>query len=136
MHANLDVYLSPCQLGITLASLGLGRIGEPAFADLLALSFVLVGIQDQATITGTAFVVALLTISCLHIVIGELAPKSMAIRMPEPVSLWTAIPLYLFYWCMFPLIWGLNKSASCCCVSSTSTSPHTPRSAIASKKSN
>lgn len=111
VHADLDVYLSACQLGITLASLGLGWIGEPAFADLLEPLFSLAGVEDPAIIRGTAFFIAFLTISYLHIVIGELAPKSMAIRMPETVSLWTAIPLYVFYWCMFPLIWGLNKSA-------------------------
>jgi CBS domain containing-hemolysin-like protein len=111
IHNHLDTYLSACQLGITLASLGLGWIGEPAFARLLTPLFSWLGVVDPAFITGTAFFVAFLTISYLHIVVGELAPKSMAIRMPESVSLWTAIPLYLFYWCMFPLIWALNHSA-------------------------
>lgn len=111
VHRNLDAYLSACQLGITAASLGLGWIGEPAFADLLEPLFAWVGIDDPDIITGTAFFIAFMTISYLHIVIGEQAPKSMAIRRPEAISLWTAIPLFLFYWCMFPLIWGLNHSA-------------------------
>jgi CBS domain containing-hemolysin-like protein len=51
-------------------------------------------------------------ISFLHIVVGELAPKSMAIRMPEKVSLWTAPALYAFYWLMYPVIWVLNSSAN------------------------
>src|SRR5262245_19382690 len=111
IHNHLDTYLSACQLGITLASLGLGWIGEPAFARLLATLLSWLGIVDPEVVTGTAFFVAFLTISYLHIVIGELATKSMAIRRPESVSLWTAIPLYVFYWCMFPLIWTLNHSA-------------------------
>lgn len=111
VHGNLDTYLSACQLGITLASLGLGWIGEPAFAVLLEPLFRLVGVEDPEVVTGTSFFVAFMTISYLHIVVGELAPKSLAIRKPESVSLWTAIPLYVFYWCMFPAIWGLNRSA-------------------------
>jgi CBS domain containing-hemolysin-like protein len=111
VHANLDSYLSACQLGITLASLGLGWIGEPAFARLVEPFFFWAGLEDPEVIRGTAFFVAFLTISYLHIVVGELAPKSMAIRRPESVSLGTAIPLFLFYWGMYPFIWALNHSA-------------------------
>jgi CBS domain containing-hemolysin-like protein len=111
VHRNLDGYLSACQLGITLASLGLGWIGEPAFADLLEPLFSGLGISSPQTVSTISFPIAFMTLSYLHIVVGELAPKSMAIRKPESVSLWTAIPLYLFYWCMFPVIWGLNRSA-------------------------
>ena len=111
VHRNLDAYLSACQLGITLASLGLGWIGEPAFADLLEPLFSRIGISSPRTISTISFLVAFMTLSYLHIVVGELAPKSLAIRKPVSVSLWTAIPLYLFYWCMFPVIWGLNHSA-------------------------
>jgi len=112
VHRNLDAYLSACQLGITLASLGLGWIGEPAFADLLEPLFTNLGITDPRVVHGMAFFFAFLTISYLHIVIGELAPKSMAIRMSERVGLWTAAPLYLFYWVMYPMIWVLNHSAA------------------------
>src|SRR5690606_33839713 len=92
VRTHLDEYLSACQLGITLASLGLGWIGEPAFARLVEPLLGLAGFTDPQVVHGVAFVAAFATISYLHIVIGELAPKSLAIRQPEPVSLWTAIP--------------------------------------------
>ena len=112
VHQNLDTYLSACQLGITLASLGLGWIGEPAFARLLHPVFSLVGIDSAELIHGISFFFAFFVISFLHIVVGELAPKSMAIRMPERVSLWTAPALYAFYWSMYPAIWTLNFSSN------------------------
>jgi len=112
VHQDLDAYLSACQLGITLASLGLGWIGEPAFADLLRPLLETVGIDNDRLIHATAFFVAFFIISYLHIVVGELAPKSMAIRRSEQVGVWTALPLYAFYWLMFPAIWVLNHSAN------------------------
>ena len=112
VHKNLDAYLSACQLGITLASLGLGWIGEPAFARLLEPVFSAIGIDDPKIVHGIAFFIAFVTISFLHIVVGELAPKSMAIRNPETIALWTAPPLYGFYWLMYPAIWFLNHSAT------------------------
>lgn len=112
VHNHLDAYLSACQLGITLASLGLGWIGEPAFARVLEPLLMQVGVESAKLVHGISFFFAFFVISFLHIVIGELAPKSMAIRMPERVSLWTAPALYLFYWAMFPVIWVLNNSAN------------------------
>jgi CBS domain containing-hemolysin-like protein len=112
VHARLDAYLSACQLGITLASLGLGWVGEPAFAALLEPAFALVGITAPQLIHGISFVFAFGVISFLHIVVGELAPKSLAIRIPEAVGLWSALPLYGFYWAMYPAIWVLNASAN------------------------
>lgn len=112
VHSQLDAYLSACQLGITLASLGLGWIGEPAFAHLLEPVFAWFDIGDEKIVTGVSFAFAFLTISYLHIVVGELAPKSMAIRTAETVGLWTAPPLWAFYWLMFPLIYVLNASAN------------------------
>lgn len=112
VHRNLDAYLSACQLGITLASLGLGWIGEPAFADLLRPMLVSTGIEREAVISAIAFSVAFFIISYLHIVVGELAPKSMAIRRSEAVGTWTAAPLYAFYWLMYPVIWVLNHSSN------------------------
>lgn len=112
VHGQLDAYLSACQLGITLASLGLGWIGEPAFARLLEPLFALAGVQNPELIHGVSFVFAFFVISFLHIVAGELAPKSMAIRNPEKVGLWSAIPLYGFYWLMYPLIYILNASSN------------------------
>ncbi len=112
VHSQLDAYLSACQLGITLASLGLGWVGEPAFANLLEPVFSLVGVTSPQIIHGVSFVVAFSVISFLHIVVGELAPKSLAIRVPEAVGLWSAVPLYGFYWAMYPAIWLLNASAN------------------------
>jgi CBS domain containing-hemolysin-like protein len=112
VHSQLDAYLSACQLGITLASLGLGWVGEPAFANLLEPVFGLVGVTSPQIIHGVSFVVAFSVISFLHIVVGELAPKSLAIRVPEAVGLWSAVPLYGFYWAMYPAIWLLNESAN------------------------
>ncbi len=111
VHGELDAYLSACQLGITLASLALGWIGEPAFAGLLEPLLGVLGISAPALVHGIAFAFAFLAISFLHIVVGELAPKSLAIRNPELVGLWSALPLYGFYWSMYPAIWVLNASA-------------------------
>lgn len=108
IHKNLDSYLSACQLGITLASLGLGWIGEPAFYQLLAPLFHDLGITSHRLIELISFLVAFSLLSFLHIVVGELMPKSLAIRQSEKVSLWTAPFLYGFYWIMYPAIWILN----------------------------
>ncbi|GLU33345.1 hypothetical protein Busp01_31870 [Trinickia caryophylli] len=112
VHRNLDAYLSACQLGITLASLGLGWVGEPAFADLLAPLLGYVGIASSDAVHFIAFVAAFVVVSYLHIVVGELAPKSIAIRLTEKIGLWTAAPLYIFYWVMYPAIWVLNHSSN------------------------
>ncbi|MDF2867124.1 MAG: HlyC/CorC family transporter [Gammaproteobacteria bacterium] len=112
VHAQLDAYLSACQLGITLASLGLGWIGEPAFASLLTPILKLFGVVSAQIIDLISFGVAFSIISFLHIVVGELMPKSMAIRQAERLSLWTAAPLYGFYWLMYPAIYVLNASAN------------------------
>lgn len=112
VHDQLDAYLSACQLGITLASLGLGWVGEPAFAHLLEGPLTALGMGSPTVIHSIAFVFAFAVISYLHIVLGELAPKSLAIRQPERLSLITAAPLFLFYWTMFPAIWVLNHSSN------------------------
>jgi len=112
VHAQLDVYLSACQLGITLASLGLGWIGEPAFAHLLEPLFEWLGVSSPELVHGISFLLAFSTITFLHIVVGEQAPKSLAIRRPERVAIWAAGPLYAFYWLMYPAIWALNASAN------------------------
>lgn len=112
VHAHIDAYLSACQLGITLASLGLGWVGEPAFASLLEMPLAAIGVQDPELVHTIGFIIAFSLISFLHIVVGELAPKSMAIRKPEVLSLWTAVPLYAFYWMMYPAIYLLNASAN------------------------
>lgn len=112
IHKHLDAYLSACQLGITLASLGLGWIGEPAFAHLLEPLFQLTGITSHELTVFISFFVAFSVISFLHIVLGELVPKSLAIRQSEKVSIWTAAPLFIFYWLMYPAIWILNFCAN------------------------
>lgn len=112
VHNQMDAYLSACQLGITLASLGLGWVGEPAFAHLLEPLLAAIGIDSPKLVHGIAFFSAFAIISYLHIVVGELAPKSWAIRKPELLSLWTAVPLHLFYWAMYPAIFLLNASAN------------------------
>jgi CBS domain containing-hemolysin-like protein len=112
VRTHLDAYLSACQLGITLASLGLGWIGEPAFARLIEPVLAYATITDPEVVHSIAFIFAFALISFLHIVIGELAPKSLAIRRAETVSLSTALPLYVFYWAMYPFIYVLNGAAN------------------------
>ena len=111
VHADIEAYLSACQVGITFASLGLGWIGEPAFAELLKPLLLMIGIESEKLLHGISFLVAFSTISFLHIVVGEQAPKYIAIRLPERVSIWIAIPLYAFYWGLFPAIWLLNRAS-------------------------
>jgi CBS domain containing-hemolysin-like protein len=112
VHARLDAYLSACQLGITLASLGLGWIGEPAFAELISPALSRLGIQSPELLHSIAFLIAFSVISFLHIVAGELAPKSFAIRSPEKTGLLSAPPLYGFFILMYPAIRLLNISAN------------------------
>ncbi len=112
MVRHLDAYLSSTQLGITLASLGLGWIGEPAFAWLLAPILGLFPDLSATLSHSITLTTAFLTITVLHIVLGELAPKSVAIRKPEPTALWVALPLFLFYKATFPAIWVLNHAAN------------------------
>ena len=108
---NLDAALSATQLGITLASLGLGWIGEPVFADLLRPVMGWLNIESPEVRHSISFAVGFSIITFLHIVVGELAPKSLAIQRPLPVSLWVAAPLEWFYKISFPFIWALNHTA-------------------------
>ena len=112
MVRHLDAYLSSTQLGITLASLALGWIGEPAFAWLLAPVLGLIPGLSPALSHSISLTTAFLTITVLHIVLGELAPKSVAIRKPEATSLWVALPLFAFYKATYPAIWVLNHAAN------------------------
>lgn len=108
---NLDASLSATQLGITLASLGLGWVGEPVFAALLAPVMTWLNIESAEVRHSLAFIVGFSTITFLHIVAGELAPKSMAIQKPLPTTLWVAHPLLWFYKISFPFIWALNGTS-------------------------
>jgi len=112
--SNLDAYLSAAQLGITLASLGLGWIGEPIFEDLLAPVFTALNLGDAPHETmrkSIAFVVGFTTITFLHIVAGEQAPKSFGIRQPLATALWVGYPMRFFHFVAFPFIWLLNESS-------------------------
>lgn len=107
---HMDEYLSACQLGITITALGIGWLGEPAIKSLLDPLFnkfeVGAAVSHILSIT-----IAFLIITFLHVVVGELAPKTVAIQKSESVSLLTARPLIWFYRLMFPFIWALNGSA-------------------------
>lgn len=107
--SNLDGYLSACQLGITITALGLGVIGEPAVGELLKLVFQLDNQQLAATVSH---VTAFTLITFLHVVVGELAPKTWAIQKAERISLWFSPLLIAFYKIMYPFIWLLNGSAN------------------------
>lgn len=112
MVRHLDAYLSATQLGITLASLALGWIGEPAFAWLIEPIVMRFPGATPAMVHTVSLTTAFLVITILHIVLGELAPKSVAIRMPEATSLWVSMPLYLFYKISYPAIFVLNHAAN------------------------
>ena len=111
MLAHLDAYLSASQLGITLASLALGWVGEPAFAWLLRPLLTRVG-AGEVLVHSIAATAAFLIIMILHIVVGEQAPKTLAIRKPFEASLWIVLPLHAFYRATYPAIWLLNKAAN------------------------
>lgn len=108
---HLDAYLSACQLGITLASLGLGWIGEPAIARMLEPWFRALSISPSL-VHPLSFIIGFTFITLVHIVLGELAPKSVAIRKAETVTLLVAWPLVLFRRIMSPFIWLLNGTAN------------------------
>jgi CBS domain containing-hemolysin-like protein len=109
---NLDPYLSATQLGITLASLGLGWLGEPAVAELLRPLCIWVGIHDEYLIHTLSVTVAFILISFLHIVVGEVAPKSLALARPESVSLFVALPMQAIYLIFYPALLILNRTSS------------------------
>jgi len=109
---HLDAALSATQLGITLASLGLGWVGEPFLAKRLEPLLAGWGITEAATVSSIAFAVAFAVITFLHIIFGELAPKSLAIQRAKGVTLWVAAPLLVFYYIFFPFIWTLNSLAN------------------------
>ena len=110
---SLDRYISATQLGITLASLGLGWIGEPALASLIGkvLGWLPSTVASIAT-HGIASVIAFLIITVLHIILGELVPKALALLFPEAISRWVAAPLIGFSWIMAAPIALLNGTAN------------------------
>lgn len=110
--AKLDAYLSATQLGITLASLGLGWLGEPFLARMVQPFFHLAGISSLALIHTISFALAFSIITVAHIVLGELIPKSLAIRKPVSATLMVARPLHWFYIAFGPAIALLNNTAN------------------------
>ncbi len=115
MTQNLDGYLAATQLGITLASLGLGWVGEEVMEAMLhnIMSFFGADPQTIASFSGTfAPVIAFAIITILHIVFGELAPKSIAIQRPVSTTMGIALPLHFFYLVFRPFIWLLNGFAN------------------------
>ncbi|MDD3179277.1 MAG: hemolysin family protein [Opitutaceae bacterium] len=111
---HLDAALSATQLGITLASLGLGWIGEPFVAHRLEPLLTRCGIVNPDTVASISFAAGFGVITFLHIIFGELAPKSLAIQRAKGVALWVAAPLLVFYYAFFPFIWVLNGTANRC----------------------
>lgn len=107
---NLDEYLSACQLGITVTAMGLGWLGEPTIEKLLHPLFEKWNLNPSISSVLT-FGLAFMIMTYLHVVVGELAPKTMAIQKAEKVTLLLAGPLMMFYKVMYPFIWVLNGSA-------------------------
>jgi len=112
IRAHLDAYLSATQLGITLASLALGWLGEEFLAHLLEPFFALANIQSHVFVTSVSVALAFIGITFMHIVFGELAPKYTAIANPLGVSLRLVRPLGAFYFLFRPAIWLLHKSSN------------------------
>lgn len=108
--SNLDEYLSACQLGITVTALGLGWIGEPTVAGFLEPVFEKLHLGESVTHI-LSFLIAFTVVTFIHVVVGELAPKTMAIQKAEQITLLFARPIILFYRVLYPFIWALNGSA-------------------------
>ncbi|WP_144935493.1 hemolysin family protein [Paenibacillus sp. 32O-W] len=108
---NLDGYLSACQLGITITALGLGWLGEPTVERLLDPLLAPLNWPGEA-VSFVSFIIAFISVTYLHVVLGELAPKTVAIQKAEWISLVTARPIIFFYKIMYPFIWLLNGSAN------------------------
>ncbi len=112
IHAHLDGYLSAAQLGITLASLALGWVGEPALGALIQPVLGALGIESPQTVHAVSITIAFTLITFMHVVLGEQAPKSLGIMKAESVALFAAWPMRVFYSVTYPLIATLNGSAN------------------------
>ena len=107
---HLDEYLSACQLGITVTALGLGWLGEPTVEKILHPVFEHLNLDESVTHI-LSFGIAFALVTFLHVVVGELAPKTVAIQKAETITILFAGPIILFYRIMYPFIWFLNGSA-------------------------
>src|SRR6266571_4048685 len=112
VRSHIEAYLSATQLGITLASLALGWLGEQFLAQMLSPFFALLHIYSRAFVTSVSVTLAFIGITFLHIVFGELAPKYTAISKPLPTALRLVRPLGAFYVVFRPVIWLLHKSSN------------------------
>ncbi|MBI3098944.1 MAG: DUF21 domain-containing protein [Planctomycetes bacterium] len=112
IQTHLDEYLSVCQVGITFASIALGFVGEPAFARLVEPVLTMAGLGRPEVVHGVAISIAYVLVSFLHILLGELIPKSLAIRSAVRASLFTAIPLRFFHVLFYIPLIVLNGSAN------------------------
>lgn len=110
IHQDIEAYLAACQLGITMASLGLGWVGEPFVAALIEPLFTAMQLPPELMHT-TAFMIGFISFSALHIVVGEQVPKNLAIREPERVARWVVWPLRGFFILVYPLSRLLDKTA-------------------------
>ncbi|MCS7337129.1 MAG: hemolysin family protein [Verrucomicrobiae bacterium] len=108
---HLSAYLSATQLGITVASLGLGWVGEPVFRTLLTPLFDALEIGSHTARQSISFAVGFSAITFLHITVGELAPRWLAIQKPLTCTLAVAPPLHAFYVVSYPFAWVLNRTA-------------------------
>lgn len=109
---HLDGYLSATQLGITLASIALGSLGEPFINRLIQPVFFKLGVSNEALITTASYIIAYSIVTFLHVVLGELMPKSLAIRKSLGTTLAVSTPLHFFYVLFKPAIWLLNGTAN------------------------
>ena len=105
---RMDHSLSACQLGITMASLALGYVGEPAFAFLITPIFKAIGVQSENVLHVIAFIISFSVITSLHLVIGEQAPKIFAIRRPQEMIRWCAPLMIFFFYLLYPFMSVLN----------------------------
>lgn len=108
--SDLDYYLSACQLGITVTALGLGAIGKPVVARLMYPVFEFLQVSD-AVASIVSYAIAFILVTFLHVVVGEMAPKTLAIQFSEKMTLLLAPPLYWFGKIMYPFIWALNGTS-------------------------
>ena len=105
---NVNAYLSACQLGITLASLALGWLGEPAVSELIRPGLAFLDVPESA-VSAISVAVGFALVTALHIVVGELIPKSLAIFSTDKYARFTALPLVWFYRITAPIMWLFNS---------------------------
>jgi CBS domain containing-hemolysin-like protein len=109
--SNLNAYLSATQLGITVASLGLGWAGQPVFTKLLSPLLLSLHVESETARESISFAIGFSALTFFHITAGELAPKWTAIQNPLPIALWVSQPLRWFYVASYPFNWLLNQTA-------------------------